>query len=214
MKLCESLLDDFKKSTIKELNRKGMVVTDSEGQQITKVEELLGDWSNIKQRKSIVPEKEFQCKARVWNGGYGDQCTKIKNAESDYCTQHNNHNDKYGRLIYGRWKGTRYLRYPDNFGRRSNKVIKWKGKDINNQSKKRNTQKKIRRSSSINRSSAVKKIQARRRGQIARRKTKKKSSKPSPGFFQGIVDDIVGQAATKGKKASVKKSKRGDSSSF
>jgi len=222
MKLCESLLDDFKKSTIKELHKKGMVVTDSEGKQVTNVDDLLGDWSKVKKKKSIVPEKEYQCKARVWNDGYGAQCTKTRNGESDYCTQHENHNKKYTRLIYGRWKGTRYLKYPENFGRRSNIVIKWKGKDVSYQSPTRKTQKKLRKSSSIKRSSAAKRIQARRRGQLARRpkitqkksskkkssqkksskkkSSKKKSSKPSPGFFKGIVDDIVGQAADKGTK--------------
>ena len=227
MKLCESLLDDFKKSTIKELKKKGMVVTDSDGKQVTNVDELLGEWSNVKRKKSIVPEKEFQCKARVWNDGYGAQCTKTRNGESDYCTQHENHNKKYGRLMYGRWKGTRYLRYPDNFGRRSKTVIKWKGKDVSYQSPTRKTQKKVRKSSSIKRSSAAKRIQAQRRGQLARRRktnkkqsskkqsskkqsSKKKSSKPSPGFFKGIMDDIVGQAADKGNKVSIKR----ESSSF
>jgi len=207
MELCVTLLDDFKKNTIKELKKKGMVVLDAQGNQVNKVEDLLGDWSKVTKKRSPVADSEFLCKARIWNGGHGAQCSKIKNAEGDYCSQHNNHQEKYGRLIYGRWKGKRYLRYPDDFGRRSKKTIHWKGPDHKSASLKsasssqtRKTAKKSSRGSSSKRKAAIA-IQSRHRGRTVRQKARRTQKKPSPGFFKGIIDNVIGEA-TKGAKSS------------
>ena len=173
MDLCNLLLDDFKKNTVQELKKKGYSVTDSEGNVVKNIHEVLGDFHKVKKRTGTPPDKRFQCNARIWNNGYGARCTKIKNAESDYCSQHSNHLKRHDRLIYGKWKGTRHLRYPDNFGRRSNTVIKWKGDDVSYETPQSKKSSKVRRSSSIKKSSAAKKIQARQRGRRVRKKTRK-----------------------------------------
>ena len=198
MELCVTLLDDFKHNTVKELKKKGMVVLDKDGKSVDNVEEILGDWSKVVSKKQTIPEKKFMCHARIWNNGYGARCSKIKNVNSEYCTQHDNHILKHGRLIYGKWRGDRETRYPGNFGRRSNKIIHWKGEDTEQSipkiSPRIQTQRKSRNLSSKER--AARKIQAKQK----KRKQRKRKEKKSRNLSSKERAAIKIQAVQKGRK--------------
>ena len=62
--------------------------------------------------ETIIPIKKYICRedftfsehnccARVWNEGYGGQCTKKKKNSSRICGKHQNMIDKYGELWLG-----------------------------------------------------------------------------------------------------------------
>ena len=128
MDLCVTLIDDFKKNTVKELNKKGLTVIDKDGNPVSNAEQVLGDWSKVVKNRRYKPEAEYTCAARVWNDGYSGRCSKIKQSDSDYCAQHQNHIVNYGRLIYGRHDEEPAKDYPNNFkGRRAGTLIQWKG---------------------------------------------------------------------------------------
>lgn len=44
-----------------------------------------------------LPKNEERCMARIWNRGKGGQCTRCRNALSEYCLQHIK-NRKHGRI--------------------------------------------------------------------------------------------------------------------
>ena len=128
MDLCVTLIDDFKKNTVKELNKKGLTVIDQDGNPVSNAEQVLGDWSKVVKNRRYKPEVGYTCAARVWNDGYSGRCSKIKQSDSDYCAQHQNHIVNYGRLIYGRHDKEPETVYPSSFkGRRAGTLIQWKG---------------------------------------------------------------------------------------
>ena len=128
MDLCVTLIDDFKKNTVKELNKKGLTVIDQDGNPVSNAEQVLGDWSKVVKNRRYKPEVGYTCAARVWNDGYSGRCSKIKQSDSEYCAQHQNHIVNYGRLIYGRHDKEPETVYPSSFkGRRAGMPIQWKG---------------------------------------------------------------------------------------
>ena len=190
MDLCVTLIDDFKKNTVKELNKKGLTVIDKDGNPVSNAEQVLGDWSKVVKNRRYKPEAGYTCAARVWNDGYSGRCSKIKQSDSDYCAQHQNHIVNYGRLIYGRHDKEPEKAYPNNFkGRRAGMPIQWKG-SYKKQALSKKASKKASpkaspkakkltlKKSSISRrtekSTAVRALQAKVRGKKDRRSFKKK----------------------------------------
>ena len=189
MDLCVTLIDDFKKNTIKELNKKGLTVIDQDGAPVSNAEQVLGDWSKVVKNRRYKPEAGYTCAARVWNDGYSGRCSKIKQSDSDYCAQHQNHIANYGRLIYGRHDKEPETVYPSSFkGRRAGMPIQWKGsykkqtlspkkvspKKVSPKKAKNLTLKKSSISRRTEKSKAIKVIQAKARGRKERLSFKKK----------------------------------------
>jgi len=190
-------MDDFKKNTVKELNKKGLTVIDQEGNPVSNADQVLGDWSKVVKNRRYKPEAGYTCAARVWNDGYSGRCSKIKQSDSDYCAQHQNHIVNYGRLIYGRHDKEPEKVYPSSFkGRRAGMPIQWKGSYKKQTLSKKVSPKKVSpkkvspkkvsskaknltlKKSSISRrtekSAAVRALQAKVRGKKDRRSFKKK----------------------------------------
>jgi len=194
MDICVTLLEDLKKNTIKELNKKGLVVVDSQGNEVRNAEKLMGDWTKVNRRRTALPEQQFECNARIWNDGYGAKCSKIKLPNSDFCAQHQGHIDKHNRLIYGKWKGARELRYPSNFGRRSEKAIHWKGKDVKH-SLKKNIEHTMKQASS--------KTSSKSKKSKSKTKSTDKITVASPGLFDRLFgEDTPPKRRTSSKKRS------------
>ena len=223
MELCITLLDDFKKSTIKDLSKKGYNVVDSEGNVIKNIDTIVDNISQSSRKDRKRPEDSYTCKARIWNEGYGDRCSKIKLPNSDVCAQHKLIEEKYGKLVYGIVNQKRETEFPYGFRRQSEKKIPWKGTDKKAKaSVKLSKSVKARKSSSIKRSTAAKKIQARYRGRQARKtqkkeKTQKKKSRKSSSIKRSAAAKKI-QAIERGRQArktqkKTKKTKRSGSSS-
>ena len=229
MELCITLLDDFKKSTIKDLSKKGYNVVDSEGNVIKNIDTIVDNISQSSRKDRKRPEDSYTCKARIWNEGYGDRCSKIKLPNSDVCAQHKLIEEKYGKLVYGITNQKRETEFPYGFRRQSEKKIPWKGTDKKakasvklSKSVKSVKSVKARKSSSIKRSTAAKKIQARYRGRQARKtqkkeKTQKKKSRKSSSIKRSAAAKKI-QAIERGRQArktqkKTKKTKRSGSSS-
>ena len=213
MELCITLLDDFKKSTIKDLSKKGYNVIDSEGNVIKNIDTIVDNISQSSRKERKRPEDSYTCKARIWNEGYGDRCSKIKLPGSDVCAQHKLIEEKYGKLVYGITNQKRETEFPYGFRRQSEKKIPWKGTDKKKQkSVKLSESIKDRKSSSIKRSAAAKKIQA---GERARqdRKTKKKERQRSAAARKIQAGERARQARKTQKKTKKSQKKRKSSSS-
>ena len=222
MELCITLLDDFKKSTIKDLSKKGYNVVDSEGNVIKNIDTIVDNISQSSRKDRKRPEDSYTCKARIWNEGYGDRCSKIKLPGSDVCAQHKLIEEKYGKLVYGIVNQKRETEFPYGFRRQSEKKIPWKGTDKKAKATVKLSKSvksvKARKSSSIKRSAAAKKIQARYRGRQARKtqkkeKTQKKKSRKSSSIKRSAAAKKI-QAIERGRQArKTQKKKRKSSSS-